>query len=112
MEDFLKDLFMRTFESKNEVLAKQAAQLIHFREQMSELVNEQIDYIEEEERATPKSSRFDLERAQSDTAGMASFIALRHLFRLYVRAKSPDVLEEIAHLLNVTEMEGAEGMIG
>lgn len=31
VEDFLKDLFLRTFESKNEILARQAGQLIHFR---------------------------------------------------------------------------------
>lgn len=64
---------------------------------MSELVNEQIDYIEEEERATPKSvysRRNDFDnRGYSEPAGMASFIALQHLFRLYVRAKSPEVLE-------------------
>lgn len=81
---------------------------------MSELVNEQIDYIEEEERVAPKSSysrHNDFDRPQyAEPAGMASFIALQHLFRLYVRAKSPEVLEEIAQLLNINEL-GLEGLV-
>lgn len=88
------DLFERVFESKNEILDKQAHQLLMLREKMEDLIDQQLSEIEGED--SFRESEFDM----GETKRKASVIALEHIFKLYLKTKSPQLLKEILNILN------------